>query len=696
MTRTQWLAGVAAAALAGLAASAYAASVPVKTADPLDPGVTTPHYGRWGFDLDGRDTSVKPGDDFFQYANGGFVDHLAIPADRTSYGNFVTLSVLSENRVHKILEDAAAGRGGEDPALRTKLGAYYTAFMDEGRVNALGAAPLQADLAKVRAARTRDDVAALMGDKSLPTDSFFGAYVSPDARDPLHYTVNMATGGLGLPDKDYYLSDTPRFAKTRAAYQAYIAQMLTLSGWSDPQGNAAAILAMETDLARASWDRVQRRDRDKTYNPTTAGELQAMAPGFDFKRYLSAADLSSADKLVLSDNTAFAPKAKIFADTPLPVLQAWLAFNMADTMAPYLSQPFVDARFEFRNKTLQGQPEQPVRWKRAVASVNGALGEGVGKIYVDEYFPPEAKAQMLALVGNIKTVLSKRIDALEWMTPATKMQAQQKLAAFTVKIAYPDKFRDYSALQVSPTDLYADAKASRTFEWDYRVRRLHQPVDRSEWGMTPQTVNAYYNSTQNEIVFPAAILQPPFFDPKADPAVNYGGIGGVIGHEISHGFDDQGRKSDGTGKLTDWWTKADADAFKKKTDMLGAQYSKFTPIAAMPDEHVNGQLTMGENIGDAGGINFALDAYHESLHGRPAPVIDGLTGDQRVFLAWAQVWRGKTRDDAMVQRLHTDPHSPERARVNGPMRNVDAWYKAFNVQPGDKLYLAPEDRVKIW
>ena len=695
MTRTQRLAGVAAAALATLAAPAFAADTPTppRPAVPADPGVTTPHYGSWGFDLSGRDTSVKPGDNFFRYANGTYVDRLEIPSDRTSYGNFVTLSVLSENRVHKILEDAAAGRGGEDPVLRQKLGAYYTAFMDDGRVEALGAAPLQADLARVKAADSHEAVAALMGDKTLPVDSFFSAFVSPDAKDPLHYTVNMGTGGLGLPDKDYYLSDNARFAKIRTAYQAYVAQLLTLAGWSDPEANAKAIMALETELARASWDRVQRRDRDKTYNPETPDQLQALAPGFDFKRFLAASDLSSADRVVLSDNTAFAPKAKIFADTPTPVLQAWLAFNMADTMAPYLSKPFADARFAFRNQTLQGQPEQPVRWKRAVASVNGALGEGVGKIYVEEYFPPEAKAQMLALVGNIKTVLSKRIDALDWMTPATKSEAQKKLAAFTVKIAYPDKFRDYSGLQVSSSDLYGDVKRSRTFEWDYRAKRLHDAVDRKEWGMTPQTVNAYYNPTQNEIVFPAAILQPPFFDPHADPAVNYGGIGGVIGHEISHGFDDQGRKSDGTGKLTNWWTDADVTAFKAKTDRLGAQYSSFE---ILPGEHVNGQLTMGENIGDAGGINFALDAYHESLHGRPAPVIDGLTGDQRVFLAWAQVWRGKTRDDAMVQRLHTDPHSPESARVNGPVRNVDAWYRAFNVQPGDKLYLAPADRVKIW
>ena len=680
MTRTQRLAGVAAAALSLFSAPAFAADTPVRpvASPPADLGVATPHYGSWGFDLSGRDTSVKPGDDFFRYANGAYVDRLEIPADRTSYGNFVALGVLSENRVRKILEDAAAGRGGADP-LQQKLGAYYRAFMDEARVEALGAAPLQADLQRVRAARSHEDIAALMGDKRLPTDSFFGAYVSPDAKDPLHYTVAMGTGGLGLPDKDYYLVDNPRFAKIRTAYQAYVAQMLTLAGWSDPQGAAAAIMAMETNLAKASWDRVQRRDRDKTYNPATPDQLQALAPGFDFKRFLASAELSSADRVVLSDNTAFAPKARIFADTPVPVLQAWLAFNMADTMAPFLSKSFVDARFEFRNKTLNGQPEQPVRWKRAVASVNGALGEGVGKIYVDQYFPPEAKAQMLALVGNIKTVLSKRIDTRDWMTPATRAEAQKKLAAFTVKIAYPDQWRDYSALQVSSTDLYGDVKRSRTFEWDYRTKRLHDPVDRKEWGMTPQTVNAYYNPTQNEIVFPAAILQPPFFDPKADAAVNYGGIGGVIGHEISHGFDDQGRKSDGTGKLTDWWTPEDTAKFKVKTDALGAQYSA---IEVLPGEHVNGQLTMGENIGDAGGINFALDAYHESLHGKPAPVIEGTTGDQRVFLAWAQVWRGKTRDDAMVQRLHTDPHSPERARVNGPVRNVDAWYRAF--------------RVKIW
>ncbi len=689
MIKSQWFAAAALAAMVG--ASAHAADVPGKK-DALDPGVTTPRYGQHGFDLAGRDLSVKPGDDFFRYANGKYVDAMQIPPDRTTFGNFAILSVLSENRVHKILDDAAAGKGGKDP-IDAKLGAYYRAFMDEAKIEALGAQPLQPDLAKIRAATTREQLAALMGDKNTPIDNLFGAFVAPDAKDPGRYTVLMGSGGTGLPDKDYYLKDTPDFLKARAAYKVYIAKMLTLAGWPDPAGNADAIMALETQMARASWDRVQRRDRDKTYNPMTPAELQAFAPGYDFKRFLAASDLDGAQKVVLSDNTAFPAKAKIYAETPVPVLQAWMAFSLADNMSPYLSKAFYDARFEFRNKTLGGQPEQPVRWKRAVAATSGALGEGLGKIYVQQYFPPEAKAQMLELVGNIKAVLKTRIDNLDWMGPDTKARAQEKLAKFTVKIAYPDKWRDYSALQVSDNDLYGDVKRSNAFEWEYRVRRLNQPVDRQEWGMTPQTVNAYYNSTQNEIVFPAAILQPPFFDPKGDPAYNYGGIGGVIGHEIGHGFDDQGRKSNGDGVLKDWWTAEDATKFKAKTDALGAQYSAFE---ILPGERVNGQLTMGENIGDASGINLALAAYHNSLKGRPAPKVDGYTGDQRVFLGWAQVWRGKTRDAAMIQRLHTDPHSPERARVNGPMRNVDAWYAAFDVKPGDKLYLPPEQRVKIW
>ncbi len=676
--------------LAGSAAAAFAAHAQTPAPDPLDPGLNTPHYGRWGFDAAGEDRSVKPGDDFFAYANGTYVKNLVIPADRSRYGSFDLLSTLSENRVRAILEEAAAS-GAPTTTPKGKIGAFYKAFMDEPRVEALGAAPLVADLAKVKAARTHEEVAALMGDKSGFADSIFGAGVSPDAKNPGVYALNMGTGGLGLPDKDYYLK--PSFAAKKAAYQAYVADMLRLAQWPEPEQNAAAIVALETKMAEASWERADRRDRDKTYNPMSTAELATYAPGFDFRRFFVASGLGSADRVILSDNTAFPKKAKIFAETPVPVLQAWLAFNEADNAAPYLSKAFSDRNFEFRGKTLNGQPQQRPRWKRGVAATNGALGEAVGEVYVAKYFTPEAKAQMLALVGNIKDALGARIQKLDWMGPETKAQALQKLAQFTVKIAYPDAWRDYSALEVSPTDLYGDAKRARQFEWNRRARRLGGPVDRKEWSMTPQTVNAYYNPTQNEIVFPAAILQPPFFDPKADPAINYGGIGGVIGHEISHGFDDQGRKSDGTGTLRDWWTPADAVKFKAKTDALGAQYSATEPL---PGEHINGALTMGENIGDAGGINLALEAYHRSLHGKPAPVIDGLTGDQRVFLGWAQVWRGKERDDALIQQLHTDPHSPGTARVNDVVRNVDAWYQAFDVKPGDKLYVAPDQRVKIW
>jgi putative endopeptidase len=600
--------------------------------------------------------------------------------------------VLSENRVHGILEDAAAH---PRDAREAKIGAYYKAFMDEGRIEALGDKPLQADLQRIRAAKSHEDIVSIMGDShGAFYASIFGGGVGPDSKDPTKYAFQMRSGGLGLPDRDYYLK--PSFAETRAKYVAYIQTLLTLAKWPEPEASAKAVMDFETKMAEASWTREQSRDRDKTYNPISTAELSAYAPGFDWPRYFAAVDVPGLDRVILGDNTAFTVKAKIFAETPVETLKAWEAFHMADESAPYLNKAYVDARFEFRNKTLSGQPEQGPRWKRAVAVTEGALGEAVGQSYVEKYFPPEAKAQMLELVGNIKVALAHRIENLEWMSPDTKKQALEKLAHFSVKIAYPEKFRDYSKLEVTPDDLYGDVKRSRRFEWERRVNRFHQPVDRSDWNMTPQTVNANYNPPFNEILFPAAILQPPFFDPHADPAVNYGGIGGVIGHEISHGFDDQGRKSDGYGRLRDWWTPEDAAKFKQRTDRLGAQYSANAPLPSKPDEHINGATTMGENIGDMGGINLALDAYHASLKGKPAPVIDGLTGDQRVFLGWAQVWRSKIRDSALIQQLHTDPHSPSTARVNEVVRNVDAWYAAFDVKPGDKLYIPPEQRVHIW
>ncbi len=646
-----------------------------------------PRFGTWGFDLAGRDESVKPGDDFFTYANGTYLKNTGIPADRPRYGNFDALAILSETRVHKILEDAAA----RPDAATAKIGAWYAAFMDEARVEAGGATPIASQLDQIKAAASREELAKIMGQPGGLGRGLFGAGISPDAKDPGRYAVYMGSSGLGLPDKDYYLKTS--FAETKVKYQKYAATMLTLAGWPDGEKYAGEILAFETKLAEASWDRTELRDRAKTYHAMSPDEIAALAPGFGFRDLLDAGGLGDVKRIIVRDDSAFPKKAAIFAATPLDVLKAWMAFGTADASAPYLSKAFSDASFDFRAKTLSGQPEELARWKRAVASTSAALGEDVGKIYVSRYFPAESKKQMLELVSNIRAALATRIDGLEWMGNATKKAAQEKLARFTVKIGYPEKFRDYSDLVVKPDDLYGNIDRANRFEWQHDIGRLDKPVDRTEWNMPPQKVNAYYNSTLNEIVFPAAILQPPFFDPQADSAINYGGIGAVIGHEISHGFDDQGRKSDGDGVLKDWWTEEDAKNFNARADKLVAQYAA---IEILPGEHVDGKLTLGENIGDMGGLNLALAAYHTSLGGQPAPVIDGLTGDQRVFFGWAQIWRTKIRKEALLKQLHSGPHAPAEARVNGVVRNMDAWYEAFGVRPGDKLYVKPEDRVKIW
>jgi len=667
-----------------------AAAQPTGETPPSAADLASPKYGTWGFDVSGMDTSIKPGDDFFGYANGKWAARTEIPSDRTRFGNFDKLSVLSENRVHAIVIDAAAGKLSDPDA--AKIGAAYSAFMNEALADKLGAKPMAPELAQVRAVKTKAQFTGLMAKaNSTGFSTIFPLGIGADAKSPKKYAVHAANGGLGLPDRDYYLQ--PAFAEKKAKYQAYVQQMLTLAGWPKPADNAKAIVEFETKLAEASWTRIERRDRDKTYNPATPAELDTLAPGIDWARYLAAADLPGVNRVVVTTNTAFPKVAKIYADTPLDTLKAWQAFHLADQAAPYLSKPFVDAHFQFRNKELAGQPEQQPRWKRAVAFTNGVIGESVGRVYVARYFPPAAKAKMDALVGDIHTALEARIQKLPWMGDQTRAKALEKLSKFTVKIGYPVKWRDYSKLVLKPDDLYGNAKRAGAFEWRREVARLNDPVDKAEWGMTPQTVNAYYNPSNNEIVFPAAILAPPFFDPDGDMAINYGGIGGVIGHETSHGFDDQGRKSNGDGLLTDWWTAEDAAKFKTQTDRLGSQYSAFEPF---PGAHVQGGLTMGENIGDMGGLSLALDAYHASLHGKPAPVIDGLTGDQRVFLGWAQVWREKIREDTLRQRLVTDPHSPAVYRVNGTIRNVDGWYNAFGVQPNDKLFVAPDQRVRIW
>lgn len=670
-----------------LVASLSVLSLSSGISSPTDPSTEAPRFGTWGFDLSGRNETVKPGDDFYAYANGGFVERTTIPADRVRFGNFDALAILSEARVRGILEEAV-----KSPTESTaKIGAYYAAYLDEARVEKLGTQPIQADLAKIKAATTRDELITFMATPGGMRGGMFGAGISPDAKNPTSYAVYVSSGGLSLPDRDYYLK--PSFAEIRTKYEAYVVKLLSLIEWPEPEKSAKDILAFETRLAEASWERAERRNRDKTYNLMTPDELVAYAPGYDFKRMLEARGLGRVTKVIVSDNTAFPKKAAIFAETPMETLKAWTALGVADASASFLSKAFVDASFEFNNKTLSGQPEPLARWKRGVAVTDGALGEVVGEVYVSRYFPEESKRQMLDLVNNVRGVLAKRIDKLDWMGAATKKSAQEKLAKLSVKIGYPDKFRDYSALEVKADDLYGNIVRSGLFNWKRELERLDGPVDRKEWGMPPQKVNAYYNPTMNEIVFPAAILQPPFFDPKADPAINYGGIGGVIGHEISHGFDDQGRKSNGDGVLKDWWTAEDGKQFDERAERLGAQYET---IEVLPGEKINGKLTMGENIGDMGGLNLALDAYRASLKGQPSPVIDGTTGDQRVFLGWAQVWRQKMREEAIKKQIHTDPHSPAVARVNGVVRNIDAWYEAFNVKPGDKLYVKPEDRVKIW
>lgn len=655
-------------------------------------GTEAPKYGTWGFDLAGRDTAVAPGDDFFRYANGTAIDKLIIPSDRTSYGSFALLRELSDNRM-KELVTGLAGRTDLAPGSdEAKIADAYRAYMDEARIEQLDAQPLQPYLAAIRAADSHEKLAAYMGQTvGRFGGSFFGTGITIDAKQPTRYVVSTGQSGIGLPNRDYYLD--ARYADKKEKYQAYVADMLGMIGWANPAETAAAIVALETQIAEAHWTPIQNRNRDETYNEYTIARLAADAPGFDWQTYFDSAELGGVPRLIVRQDTAMPKIAALYAETPVELLQAWEAFHTADDMAPFLSKRFSDAQWAFRSRDLSGQPEQRSREKRAISFAENALGEATGRLYVGEYFPAESKAKMEQLVANLRTALSHRIEGLSWMGAETKAAAQEKLTKFTVKIGYPDKWRDYSGLEVRADDLVGNAERKGLFEWNYDLSRLDEPVDKSEWGMTPQTVNAYYNSANNEIVFPAAILQPPFFDPDADPAVNYGGIGGVIGHEIGHGFDDQGSKSDGDGVLRNWWTAEDKANFEALTTRLGAQYDQYEPL---PGYHVQGGLTMGENIGDASGVAVGLEAYHLSLKGQAAPVLDGTTGDQRFFYGWAQVWQSKYRDEALKQQVATDPHSPAQFRVIGPLRNVDAWYDAFDVEPGAKYYLAPEDRVRIW
>jgi putative endopeptidase len=573
-----------------------------------------------------------------------------------------------------------------------KAGAIYKAFRDEAAVEKLGTAPLKADMDAIRAVRTIGDFARLQGlAQSSFQGSLFGLAIAPDEKDPNIYAITLGQDGLAMPDRDYYLSG--QFADKRAKYAAFVEHILAAGGWPNAKDAAAKVLAFETRIAEISWSKAQSRDADKTYNPMSLAELRAQAGSFDWAGYFSAAGLGKPARVVLAEKSAILKIATLAATTPLDTLQDWAALHLLVNASADLPKAFVDARFAFFSHDLQGQPENRPRWKRAVQAAEEAVGEGIGQAYVAKYFPPQARARMAALTRDLRDAFHARLESNGWMTPATRQKALEKLATFDFQIGYPKKWRDYTGLVVTPTDLYGDVERGTAFEWAFWLHHLGHPTDRNQWDMTPQTVNAYNMPVFNEVVFPAAILQPPFFNLAADPAVNYGAIGGVIGHEMTHSFDDQGRKFDAQGRLHDWWTPEDDKRFTALADRYGAQ---FAAMDIMPGAHINPQLTMGENIADLGGLTLGLEAYHRSLHGRAAPVIDGLTGDQRVFLGWAQIWRMKSRPDALRQQMTVDPHSPAIARVNGPVHNLDAWYSAFDVKPGEALYLKPEDRVKIW
>jgi putative endopeptidase len=668
---------------------------PVQAMTPADPARPKAEIGAWGFDATGMDKSVAPGASFYQFANGTWEKTTEIPADKAEYGMFGALADRSDERTKQILE-AAAGAPGTD---EQRIGDYYKTFMDEAAVEAKGTAPVKSELDQI--AKIKDVhglVLAFAANLRGGVTSPFRCRIGQDRKDPETEIGNLSQGGLGLPDRDMYDASKPQFAKLRDGYKQYIATMFTLTGVKDAEKRAAAVYGLEEKIAATHWTRVQNRDSQKTYNKMTIAELQSQAPGIDWKVWLKATGLEGQAAVVVNQPSAIAGTSLLVKSEPLAVWKDYLTLHAVTEAAPYLPKAFVDANFEMFGKTLSGTPQIKDRWKRAVDDITRKLGEAVGQVYVARYFTPQTKAHADQLVKNLLTSMGQRLDGLAWMGAETKTKAKAKLATYNPKIGYPKKWRDYSALTVTAGDALGNAHRAEQFEYNRNLAKLGKPVDRDEWGMTPMTVNAYYNSTLNEIVFPAAILQPPFFDVNADDAINYGGIGAVIGHEISHGFDDQGSQYDASGALKNWWTKEDSDKFKIATAQLVAQYSAYCPIPAAdgkPAQCVKGELTLGENIADLAGLTIAYNAYKLSLGGKPAPVLDGTTGDQRFFLGWAQVWRRKYRDQELANRLVTDPHSPSAYRAS-VVRNLEPWYEAFKPQPGDALYLAPDQRVKIW
>lgn len=678
--------------------ASFSVSAEAKTATKPAPAKSAtataakPNLGSFGVDTTGMDKTVKPGDDFYKFVNGKWAATTEIPGDKASWGGFAILRDLSDTRTRAIVETMAAGKNA-DGSVSQKVGDYYASFMDEKSIEAKGLTSLQPMLDQINSIQTPSQLAGAFGIANrVGLEMPVGLGVGQDLKDNTIYTAYLGQGGLGLPDRDYYLQDNPRFAEVRTKYVAHIAKMLTLAGISDPAAKAQRIFDLEKKIAQGHWTQAESRQVEKLYNVVPIGDLPAKMPGFDWPLYLKTVGVADLKTVIVTQPSALEAAAKLVASEPIQVWKEYLTFHLLKNSSSYLPKAFVDETFAFDGTVIAGTPALKERWKRGVDEVNGAMGEAVGQLYVAKYFTPEAKAKADELVRNVRAALDARLVKLEWMAPETKVKARAKLAAFTAKIGYPDKWRDYSKLDVKSGEPLGNALRASAFEYDRNLAKIGKPVDRSEWGMTPQTVNAYANPPMNEIVFPAAILQAPFFDPKADAAVNYGGIGAVIGHEISHHFDDQGRKFDPKGNFADWWTPEDVKRFDSYTAKVVAQYGAYEPLKGT---HINGELTLGENMADLAGVNIALDGYHLSLKGKPAPVIDGFSGDQRFFLGFTQIWRTKYRDANLLQRLTTDPHTPGNFRPY-VVRNLDAWYTAFGAKPGDKFYLTPADRIKVW
>ena len=679
-----------------VAAPAPVADVTPAPAPPAPlPAKPHPEIGAWGFDSKGMDAKQAPGDNFYGFANGTWATSTPIPADKSNFGMFTVLGDKSDERTKEIILNASHEPGAD----AKKVADFYGSFMDEAAIEKAGIAPIQGELDAIAKIK---DVKGLVEMFAWNARHFrtapFATIVGQDDRNPEVYLASLSQGGLGLSDRDMYEAKNKQFAAQREGYKKYLATMFGLVGIKDADKRAAAVYALEEKIALTHWTRIQNRDPQKTYNKMTMADLQKQAPGIDWKPWLAGVGLEHETSINVNEPSAIIGLAKLVKSQPLEVWKDYLTIHMLTDNAPYMAKQFVDTRFEMFGKIQSGIPQIKDRWKRGVDQVTGAMGEAVGKIYVDKYFTAATKARADELVHNLLVSMGQRLDALTWMSDETKAKAKQKLATYNPKIGYPKKWRDYSALVVTAGDPVGNAERAAAFEYDRNLGKLGKPVDRDEWGMTPMTVNAYYNPVLNEIVFPAAILQPPFFDPNADDAVNYGGIGAVIGHEISHGFDDQGSQYDAKGKLSNWWTKDDTDKFKTATAKLVALYSGYCPVPAAgdkPAQCVKGELTLGENIADLAGITVAYNAYKLSLGGKPAPVIDGLSGDQRFYLGWAQVWRRNYRDQELANRLVTDAHSPSEYRAS-VVRNLDTWYDAYAIKPAAKLFLAPDARVKIW